>query len=45
MNCTILEIDENDIENDPTTSLVKMSNFLLDEWDNAYQFETYIRKS
>ena len=36
MNCTILEIDENDTANEPTTSLVEITNFLLDEWANAY---------
>ena len=39
MNFTILEIDENDIVNEPTTSLVEIPNFLLDEWANAYQFD------
>ena len=38
MNCTILEMDENDIMNEPTTSLLEIPNFLLDEWTNAYQF-------
>ena len=39
MNCTILEIDENDIENEPATSLADTLDFLLDEWANAYQFD------
>ena len=42
MNHTILEIHENDIENEPTTSLVEIPNFLLDEKDNAYQFDSTI---
>ena len=36
MNCTILEIDENDIVNEHATSLAETPNFLLDEWANAY---------
>ena len=39
MNCTILEIDENDIVNEPTTSPTQIPDFLLDEWANAYQFD------
>ena len=39
MNCTILEMDENDIMNEPTTSLVEILDFLLDEWANAYRFD------
>ena len=39
MNCTILEINENDIVNEPTTSLAEIPDFLLDEWANAYQFD------
>ena len=39
MNCTILEMDENDIVNEPTTSRAKIPDFLLDEWANAYQFD------
>ncbi len=38
MNWTILEMDENDIANEPATSLIEIPNFLLDEWANAYQF-------
>ena len=38
MNYTILDIDENDIANEPTTSLTEIPNFLLDEWANAYLF-------
>ena len=40
MNCTILEMDENYIVNEPTTPLAQIPNFLLDEWVNAYQFYT-----
>ena len=40
MNCTILEMDENDIVNEPTTSLLEILDFLLDEWADAYQFDT-----
>ena len=36
MNCTILEEDENDVANEPATSLSNTLDFLLDEWDNAY---------
>jgi ribonuclease HI len=36
MNYTILEIDENDKENEPTTSLVEILDFLLDAWANSY---------
>ena len=36
MNCTILEMDENEIVNEPTTSLAQIPDFLLDEWANAY---------
>ena len=39
MNCTILEVDENDIVNEPTTSPTQIPNFLLDEWANAYQLD------
>ena len=39
MNYTILAIDENDTANEPTTSLAKMPDFLLDEWANAYHFD------
>ena len=39
MNCTIVEIDENDMENEPTTSLAEIPTFILDEWANAYQFD------
>ena len=39
MNCTILEMDENDIVNEPTTSLAQIPDFLLDEWANAYHFD------
>lgn len=39
MNCTILEIDENDTKNEPATSLTEIPNFLLDEWANTYQFD------
>ena len=39
MNCTILEIDENDIANEPTTSLVEIPEFILDEWANGYLFD------
>ena len=39
MNYTILEIYENDIVNDPATSLLEILDFLLDEWANAYQFD------
>ena len=31
MNCTILEIDENDTANEPATSLDETPDFLLDE--------------
>ena len=30
---------ENDIVNEPTTSPIKIPNFLLDDWANAYQFD------
>ena len=36
MNYTILEMDESGIVNEPTTSLVEIPNFLLDEWANTY---------
>ena len=39
INCTILEMDENDILNEPTTSLAQIPDFLLDEWANAFQFD------
>lgn len=39
MNCPILEMDENDIVSEPTTSLEEITNFFLDEWANAYQFD------
>ena len=39
MNCTILEMDENDIVNEPATPLAQIPDFLLDEWANAYQFD------
>ena len=32
-------MDENDIMNEPTTSLEEIPNILLDEWANAYQFD------
>lgn len=36
MNYIILEINENDIENEPATSLTEVPDFLIDEWANAY---------
>ena len=39
MNCTILEMDENDIVNEPITSPAQIPDLLLDEWANAYQFD------
>ena len=39
MNCTILEIDENDRENELSTSKEKIPDFLLDEWSNEHQFD------
>ena len=39
MNCTILEIDENDTTNEPATSLAEIPDFLLGEMANAYQFD------
>ena len=39
MNCTILEINENDKTNECATSLSDTPNFLLDEWANSYQFD------
>lgn len=39
MNCTILEMDENDIVNDLSTSLAEIPDFLLDEWDNGCQLD------
>lgn len=39
MNCTILEMDENDIINEPATSLAEILDFILDEWAIAYQFD------
>ena len=44
MNCTILEIDENDIVNEPATSLAEIPDFLLDEWANEYQFDPILEK-
>ena len=39
MNFPILEMNENDIVNEPATSLAEIPNFFLDEWASAYQFE------
>jgi hypothetical protein len=39
MNCPILETNENDIVNEPSTSLAEIPDFFLDEWASAYQFE------
>ena len=42
MNFTNLEIDENEIMNKFSTTLVEIPYFLLDEWDNEYQFVTIL---
>ena len=39
MNCPILEMNEDDIVNEPATSLAEILDFFLDEWASAYQFE------
>ena len=36
MNCNIYVEEIGDALNEPTTSLVEIADFLLDEWDNAY---------
>ena len=32
-------MDENNVVNEPTTPLVEIPDFFLDEWANAYQFD------
>lgn len=39
MNCPILDMNENNIVNEPATSLAEIPDFVLDEWASACQFE------
>jgi hypothetical protein len=39
LNCPILEMNEDDIAHEPSTSLAEILDFFLDEWAGAYQFE------
>jgi hypothetical protein len=36
MNCPILEMNEDDIVHEPSTSLAEIPDFFLDEWASAY---------
>ena len=39
MNCTIHEIDYDSMTHEPTTSLAKVLDYLLDEWATKFLFD------